>query len=86
MLKFTSLSLLISASNPLELVKSRIQTMNEMIDQGAIHKRYQGIFDCVRAIKFNEGVKALWKGNSISILRFFPNESLNNNVKNYVRS
>lgn len=59
--------------------------MNEMHAQGSIQRRYQGIVDCVRDIKFNEGVKALWKGNFIGVMRFFPNESLNCLGKNYVR-
>lgn len=70
---FLSLSALISAGNPLELVKSRIQTMNELIDKGTIQNRYSGIFDCVKHIKLNEGIRALWKGNAVGVLRFFPN-------------
>jgi hypothetical protein len=31
-------------------------------------------------------MRALWKGNSISVLRFFPNETINNDVKNAVKT
>lgn len=47
------LSALVSLANPIELIKSRFQTMNELIDRGTIHYRYKGILDCVKAIKLN---------------------------------
>lgn len=57
-----------------------------MIEKGAISRKYRGIIDCAKAIKVNEGMNALWKGNSITLLRFFPNEAINNYVKNVSRS
>lgn len=72
--------------NPLELIKSRIQTSYELVDRGAIQKCYKGFTDCLKTIKVNEGIKALWKGNSISLMRFFPNEKINNDVKNYAHT
>lgn len=50
---FLSLSAIVSAGNPLEMIKSRFQTMNELIDKGTIQKKYQGIIDCAKAIKVN---------------------------------
>lgn len=80
------LSALVSIGNPIELIKSRFQTMNELIDRGTIQKKYQGIVDCIKMIKVNEGVRALWKGNSIALARFFPNQKINNDVKNKVKT
>lgn len=68
-----SMSAIITIANPLELIKSRYQTMNEMIAKGALNHHYKGIRDCAKNITTQEGVRALWKGNSISIIRFFPN-------------
>lgn len=72
-LKLATISAIVSISNPIELVKSRFQTMSELIDRGTIQKKYTSIADCIRGIKLNEGLKGLWKGNSISLARFFPN-------------
>ena len=81
-----SISVVISVSNPLELIKSRYQTMNEMIAKGTLNRHYHGLRDCAKYVMSQEGVRALWKGNSISVLRFFPNENINFNVKNLVKS
>ena len=48
--KTISLFTLLSALNPLELVKSRYQTMNELIEKGDIQRHYQGLRDCARNI------------------------------------
>lgn len=39
---------MVSVGNPVELIKSRIQTMNQMIINGSIKKQYEGIVDCIR--------------------------------------
>lgn len=56
--------------------------MTELIDKGTINNKYSSVRDCVSRIRVNEGIKGLWKGNSIALARFFPNEIINNSVKN----
>lgn len=60
--------------------------MNQLIARGSLHQQYRGFFDCLKSVKKGEGIKGLWKGNSISLLRFFPNEKMNNDVKNMVKN
>lgn len=43
-----------------------------MIKKGTLDRKYEGIGDCLRRIKKNEGVKAFWKGNFTNVLRYFP--------------
>jgi solute carrier family 25 (adenine nucleotide translocator) protein 4/5/6/31 len=57
-----------------------------MIFNGIITKQYDGIIDCFKKTKNIEGSKALWKGNSITLLRYYPNELMNNSVKNVVQT
>lgn len=52
--------------------------MNQMIINGTIKRQYDGIADCFKTTKNIEGIKALWKGNSIALLRCYPNEKINN--------
>lgn len=80
------LSLLLSFNNSVELVKSRYQTMAELITRGSLLKHYEGITDCAKTITTEEGIRALWKGNSISLLRFFPHEALSYEIKNLTKS
>ena len=42
--------------------------------------------DCLKTVSKSEGVAALWKGNFLGIMRFFPNESLNFFIKNKIKS
>jgi solute carrier family 25 (adenine nucleotide translocator) protein 4/5/6/31 len=60
--------------------------MNQMIFNGIINKKYDGIIDCFKTTKNVEGPKALWKGNSITLIRYYPNELMNNKVKNIVQT
>jgi hypothetical protein len=65
--------IMVSVNNPVELIKSRIQTMNQLIFNGMIAKQYDGIIDCMKKTRSIEGVQAFWKGNSITLLRYYPN-------------
>lgn len=48
-----SLSVAISISNTIEMIKSRIQIMNELFDRGSINSKYQGFLHCAKTIKSN---------------------------------
>ena len=75
---------LLSLLNPLELIKSRYQTMVEMIEKGTLDHQYKGIKDCARSIISEEGIRALWKGNLISLTRFLPSEAISYQAKNWI--
>ncbi|KAL4471410.1 hypothetical protein ABPG74_008303 [Tetrahymena malaccensis] len=64
-------------ASPIEVIKMRVQNQDEMIKQGALDKRYNGIVDCSKRILNDEGVKAFWKGNWTNVLRYFPTQALN---------
>ncbi len=57
---------------PIELIKLRIQNMDEMIKAGTLDKQYKGIVDCFYRVAREEGTTALWKGNFANVIRYFP--------------
>lgn len=61
-----------TVAGPIELVKLRIQNMDEMVKAGTLERRYSSIPDCFSRIVKEEGVFALWKGNFTNVLRYFP--------------
>lgn len=73
----TSASISKTIASPIEVIKMRIQNQDEMVKQGSLDKRYNGIVDCARRIVSEEGPKALWKGNWTNVLRYFPTQALN---------
>lgn len=62
---------------PIELIKLRIQNMDEMIKVGKLDRPYTGISNCFSRIVAEEGTFALWKGNWTNVLRYFPTQALN---------
>jgi solute carrier family 25 (adenine nucleotide translocator) protein 4/5/6/31 len=63
-----------TAAAPIERVKLLIQNQNEMIKAGRLSEPYKGISDCfARTIK-DEGVLALWRGNTANVIRYFPTQ------------
>ncbi|KAG1053450.1 hypothetical protein G6F46_007736 [Rhizopus delemar] len=66
-----------TAAAPIERVKLLIQNQDEMIKQGRLATPYKGIGNCfARTIK-DEGIIALWRGNTANVLRYFPTQALN---------
>ncbi|XP_073127251.1 ADP,ATP carrier protein 1, mitochondrial-like isoform X2 [Henckelia pumila] len=66
-----------TAKAPFERVKFLLQNQQELIKCGRLSRPYGGISDCfVRLVK-NEGVFSLWRGNSVSLIRIFPEQALN---------
>lgn len=57
---------------PIELIKLRIQNMDEMIKAGTLDRQYKGIVDCFTRVAKEEGTTALWKGNFANVIRYFP--------------
>ena len=70
---------------PIELIKLRIQNMDEMLKVGALDKPYKGITDCANRVVHEEGFVALWKGNFVNVLRYFPTQALNFAFKDYYK-
>lgn len=70
---------------PIELIKIRIQNMDEMIKVGALDRPYAGIRDCANRVVTEEGFAALWKGNFVNVLRYFPTQALNFAFKDYYK-
>lgn len=75
------IALMNSTTYPLEMIRTRMQTIPELIRQKRISTPYSSIFDCVSQIKKHEGIKAFWKGNFTNLLRMLPNESFNFFIK-----
>uniref|UniRef100_A0A6N2N3S2 ADP/ATP translocase n=1 Tax=Salix viminalis TaxID=40686 RepID=A0A6N2N3S2_SALVM len=75
-----------TAAAPIERVKLLIQNQDEMIKVGRLSEPYKGITDCfARTIK-EEGVIALWRGNTANVIRYFPTQALNFAFKDYFKS
>ena len=53
-------------------MKLLLQNQNEMIRQGRLQNRYNGIFNCIVRTFKSEGASAFWRGNLSLVLRFFP--------------
>ncbi|XP_054813731.1 ADP,ATP carrier protein 3, mitochondrial-like isoform X2 [Prosopis cineraria] len=74
-----------TAAAPIERVKLLIQNQDEMIKSGRLSEPYKGIGDCfTRTIK-DEGVLALWRGNTANVIRYFPTQALNFAFKDYFK-
>ena len=66
-----------TATAPIERVKLLLQTQDAnkaIIESG---KKYTGIVDCFTRVSREEGLKALWRGNFVNVLRYFPTQALN---------
>ncbi|KAK3624025.1 ADP/ATP carrier protein [Elasticomyces elasticus] len=66
-----------TAAAPIERVKLLIQNQEEMIKAGRLSHRYAGIGDCFRRTTADEGIVALWRGNTANVIRYFPTQALN---------
>ncbi len=50
---------------------------DEMLKSGRLDRRYNGIVDCFRRTTAQEGIVALWRGNTANVIRYFPTQALN---------
>jgi solute carrier family 25 (adenine nucleotide translocator) protein 4/5/6/31 len=48
-----------------------------MIKAGRLDRRYTGIGECFKRTAADEGVLALWRGNTANVIRYFPTQALN---------
>jgi solute carrier family 25 (adenine nucleotide translocator) protein 4/5/6/31 len=56
-----------------------------MIKSGRLTKRYDGIVECFSRTAREEGVLALWRGNTANVIRYFPTQALNFAFKDYFK-
>jgi len=66
-----------TAAAPIERVKLLIQNQDELIKQGRLDKPYKSIGECFSRTIKDEGVIALWRGNTANVIRYFPTQALN---------
>ena len=74
-----------TATAPIERVKLLLQTQDAnkaLIESG---RKYTGIVDCFSRVAKEEGPKALWRGNFVNVLRYFPTQALNFAFKDYYK-
>ena len=62
---------------PIERIKLLMQSEDEMIKQGRLDRRYNGIGDCFSRTVKSEGFLSLWRGNLANVIRYFPTQALN---------
>jgi len=66
-----------TAAAPIERVKLLIQNQDEMIKQGRLDRKYNGIIECFKRTIADEGTISLWRGNTANVIRYFPTQALN---------
>ncbi|CAB4308645.1 unnamed protein product [Prunus armeniaca] len=76
----------LTAAAPIERVKLLIQNQDEMIKAGRLSEPYKGIGDCFSRTMKDEGMVALWRGNTANVIRYFPTQALNFAFKDYFKS
>ncbi|BFZ55793.1 ADP/ATP carrier protein [Savitreella phatthalungensis] len=74
-----------TAAAPIERVKLLIQNQDEMLKQGRLARRYEGIGECFSRTAKEEGVVSLWRGNTANVIRYFPTQALNFAFKDYFK-
>ncbi|CRK40315.1 hypothetical protein BN1708_016793, partial [Verticillium longisporum] len=68
---------IVTAAAPIERVKLLIQNQDEMLKQGRLDRKYDGIAECFKRTAADEGVMSLWRGNTANVIRYFPTQALN---------
>lgn len=74
-----------TAAAPIERVKLLIQNQDEMLKAGRLSEPYKGIGDCFKRTVGEEGMIALWRGNTANVIRYFPTQALNFAFKDYFK-
>jgi hypothetical protein len=53
----------VTVTNPMEVVKTRLQLQGELAAKGQVKKVYTGVFQALRIIAMNEGIKGKVPGS-----------------------
>ena len=75
-----------TAASPIERVKLLIQNQDEMLKQGSLDRRYNGIIDCFKRTAKQEGIISFWRGNTANVIRYFPTQALNFAFKDKIKA
>jgi len=75
-----------TGSAPIERVKLLVQNQDEMIKQGILEKRYNGVGDCFARTMKTEGLTSFWRGNTANVIRYFPTQALNFAFKDQIKA
>ncbi|ODQ57294.1 hypothetical protein WICANDRAFT_36159 [Wickerhamomyces anomalus NRRL Y-366-8] len=75
-----------TAAAPIERVKLLIQNQDEMIKQGRLSHKYNGIAECFKRTAADEGIISFWRGNTANVIRYFPTQALNFAFKDKFKS
>merc|ERR1712063_195450 len=70
---------------PIERIKLMVQNQDEMLKAGRLSSPYNGVMDCFRRTVADEGMTALWRGNTANVIRYFPTQALNFAFKDYFK-
>lgn len=68
---------------PIERVKLLMQTQRENVK---VVEPYKGMIDCFKRTVKAEGFLALWRGNWVNVVRYFPTQALGFSFKDYFNS
>ncbi|GCE98545.1 hypothetical protein ZYGM_004181 [Zygosaccharomyces mellis] len=71
---------------PIERVKLLLQNQDEMMKQGTLDRRYNGILDCFTRTAKAEGIVSFWRGNTANVIRYFPTQALNFAFKDKIKA
>lgn len=75
-----------TAASPIERVKLLIQNQDEMLKQGSLDSKYNGIGDCFKRTAQQEGIASFWRGNTANVIRYFPTQALNFAFKDKIKA
>lgn len=75
-----------TAAAPIERVKLLVQNQDEMIKQGLLDRKYNGVVDCTTRTMASEGIGSFWRGNLANVLRYFPTQALNFAFKDGIKA
>ncbi|KAL3681279.1 hypothetical protein R1sor_024235 [Riccia sorocarpa] len=72
---------------PVERAKLLLQTQDSnIVIQNGQQARYKGLVDCIVRVAREEGFLSLWRGNGISVLRYYPSLAINFATKDFYRT
>jgi solute carrier family 25 (adenine nucleotide translocator) protein 4/5/6/31 len=72
-----------TSTAPLERAKLLLQTQHS---NSSLTIKYTGLIDCLKKLIENEGFFSLWRGNLISVIRYFPNQALNFSLRDFFKN
>ena len=85
-LNYLYVGITLSLANPIDFIRIRMQTMQQLIKQGKLKTPYINVLDCFQRVVVQEGKKSFWKGNCSNLLKFYPAEALNWISKDFFQS